>query len=655
MILAGAVVVWTMLPTAHAQDVEGQPRAFLAGQYDLEALEEIILPRTDWHPFPDIDEPEAWRALPAAVRNAHIAQGEAALGAEWDPLPATVVLEYVRTGNRSNFESLSFGRRKQLAHLVVAEVMEGQGRFVDDIVNGIWTICEETYWGVPAHLWAQRAGSGLPDVSEPTVDLFAAETGSLLAWTLYLLGDRLDKISPLIRERIHLEVDERILTPNLERDDFWWMGFGSDIINNWNPWINSNWLTAVLLLERDEDRRLESIHKIMRSLDRLIESYPADGGSDEGPGYWSRAAGSLLDALDLLHSASNGTIDLYDEPLIREMGKFIYRTHISSEYFINFADATARIAVDPALVFRYGQRIEDPQMVGFAAFAARTQHWGEDALPGSFGHLSRQLPAFFVLDELLATPAAAPQLADFWLPDIQVMGARSEAGSSAGLYVAAKGGHNGESHNHNDIGNFIVYADGRPVLIDVGAGQYTAKTFGEDRYTIWNMQSAYHNVPTINGVLQKDGTQWAARDVRFIADSQHASLTLELAGAYPEEAGVQSWVRRVTLNRGHSVEIREQYRLEALRGPLTLNLMTPLVPELDEPGRITLTLYEGTSPSATTTVSIDYDEQKFDVRFEPIPLEDERLRAGWGDRLTRIVLTAKRPRLSDTFTITIRS
>ena len=257
-------------------------------------------------------------------------------------------------------------------------------------------------------------------------------------------------------------------------------------------------------------------------------------------------------------------------------------------------------------------------MMGFAAFAARNQHWGEGAIPGSFGHLSRQLPALFVLEELRATRAAEPLLADFWLPDIEVMGARSEAGSSAGLYLAAKGGHNDESHNHNDIGNFIVYADGRPVLIDVGAGVYTAKTFSKDRYTIWNMTSAYHNVPTINGVLQKNGRQWAAKDVQFTADAQHASLTVDIAGAYPEEAGVQSWVRRVTLNRGHSVEIREDYRLEAFSRPLTLNLMTPLELALPEPGRITLTLHEGASPSATKTVSIDYDERRFDVTFEAI-------------------------------------
>src|SRR5437879_1125934 len=120
----------------------------------------------------------------------------------------------------------------------------------------------------------QRAGNGLPDVTEPIVDLFAAETGALLAWTDYLLADRLDKVSPLLRKRMRAEVDRRLLTPALQRDDFWWMGFGErKDVNNWNPWINSNWLAAVLLLEADPQHRAMSVYTIMRSLDNFINVY----------------------------------------------------------------------------------------------------------------------------------------------------------------------------------------------------------------------------------------------------------------------------------------------------------------------------------------------------------------------------------------------
>src|SRR5690606_26636925 len=110
----------------------------------------------------------------------------------------------------------NFGRRNKLIALALAECAEGQGRFTDEIANGVWLICEETYWGLPAHVAMQRAGVDLPDAAEPTVDLFAAETATALAYIQALLGGALDSVSPLIRPRIAAEIDRRILTPNLE-------------------------------------------------------------------------------------------------------------------------------------------------------------------------------------------------------------------------------------------------------------------------------------------------------------------------------------------------------------------------------------------------------------------------------------------------------
>jgi hypothetical protein len=84
------------------------------------------------------------------------------------------------------------------------------------------------------------------------------------------------------------------------------MGFTDREVNNWNPWINSNWLASVLLLERDPQRRVRAFAKIARSLDRFIDAYPDDGGCDEGPSYWGRAGASLFESLELLHAATGG-------------------------------------------------------------------------------------------------------------------------------------------------------------------------------------------------------------------------------------------------------------------------------------------------------------------------------------------------------------
>ena len=532
----------------------------LSGRYSLEALNKIIVSADEWFPFPKASNHDEWQKLPEKVRKAHIRQAENHLNCDWEIPKASVFFEFVRTGNRTNYQRIANGRRVKLAELVIAECIEGRGRFLDDIMNGVWAICEETYWGVPAHVGAQKRGSGLPDVKEPTVDLFAAETCMLLAWTCYLLSEPLDRISPLITERIHHEVQSKILSVNLERDDFWWMGFSGRTVNNWNPWICSNWLTAVLILENDPERRVRSIQKILRCLDNFLNPYPRDGGCDEGPGYWGRAAASLYDCLELLHSASAGKIDIFDHPLIKEMGRYIYRVYIHDRHFINFADAAAKLSPDASLIFRYGKSIADVDLMGFGSFLARKQNLGEGYLRGSWGYLGRVLPALFHLDELLDAEPREPLIRDLWLPELQVMGARG-AKSKQGLYVAAKGGHNDESHNHNDVGNFIIYADGYPAIIDVGVETYTAKTFSSRRYEIWTMQSAYHNLPTINGIMQKNGREYKATDVSYKAGKERAVFSLDISKAYPEEAGIKFWKRTVILERGKYATIRDTYEL----------------------------------------------------------------------------------------------
>jgi hypothetical protein len=634
-------------PARAGAERESPPRNLLTGGVTEAEVARLLLPEEEWHPYPTVADRAAWEGVPAEVRSAFVRVAEASLGRPWGPIPATVILRFTRDGDRSEYDRLNAERRERLATLVMAEVFENRGRFLDEIADGVWAISEQSFWGSTAHLYMQEAGLGLPDVGEPVVDLFAGEAAALLAWTDYLLGERLDSVSPLLRPRIRQEVERRVLTPALERDDFWWMGFGARAdVNNWNPWINSNWLAAALLLERDPERRARAVYKVMRSLDRYLNPYPADGGCDEGPGYWDRAAASLFDNLELLRSATAGKVDHYDAPLVRNMARYIYRVYIGGDYFVNTGDAAARLTPDPELVYRFGQRIGDPTMSRFGALL-RQRHGAYG--PGD-GTLGRILPAALAAREIAAAPAAEPLPGEVWLPDLQLMAARQSPGSRKGLYLSAFGGHNGQSHNHNDVGNFVVYGDGRPVLIDVGVETYTAKTFGPHRYEIWTMQSAYHNLPTINGVMQKEGSEYRAGDVSFRGTPSAATFSLDLAPAYPAEAAVGQWRRTLTLDRrAGEVELRERYLLRSLREPVRLSLMTPLAVDVSRQGEVRLS-----DPSDGRSYLIAYDASRFSATTEEIPLADARLRRVWGERLARVVLTGTGRSLRDEYRITVR-
>ncbi len=403
---------------------------------------------------------------------------------------------------------------------------------------------------MPAHQGAQTAGPGLPDTTEPVVDLFAAETAHTLAWALYLLEDRLDTVSPLLRPRLAREIDRRVLGPYLARDDFGWMGFTPRARrpNNWNPWINANVIAAALLVEPSADRRVQLVHKALQSLDRYLGPHPRDGSCDEGPAYWTRAGASLFESLELLHSASAGRIDEFANPVIGDIGRFIYRVRIAGDWFVNIGDADARVSIDRGLAFRYGAAIGDPllQALGASGATERDVALGDRSI-------GRALFSLFGWEALAASRTLpTPLVRDTWLPDadLQMMTARDREGSAEGFFVAAWGGHNDQSHNHNDVGNALVFFDGQPVLVDAGRPTYTSQTFSSRRYEIWAMQSAFHNLPTVNGVMQAAGRAFAASNVAHTASQDSAELQLDISPAYPKAAGLTSWVRSVRPRSG---------------------------------------------------------------------------------------------------------
>jgi hypothetical protein len=241
-------------------------------------------------------------------------------------------------------------------------------------------------------------------------------------------------------------------------------------------------------------------------------------------------------------------------------------------------------------------------------------------------------PAYAQIDAATPTP---PCVRDVWLEGIQVMAAREREASDQRLYVAVKGGHNGESHNHNDVGHFLVYCDAEPALIDLGVETYTAKTFSPQRYEIWTMQSAYHNLPTVGGVQQAAGEEFAAREVVWESDDSHAQLSLDIAHAYPSEAGIEEWHRTVSLERGvePAVLLHECFRLTA-PSEVTLSLMTPRAPELPEPDRILL--------PGKCTLCLEYP-MELSAAVEEIEVTDPRLQAVWGTRLFRLLLQTHGP------------
>ena len=568
-------------------------------------------------PAPPSSDRAFWTAIPEPLTSRLIAGGEAALGTPWPALTASAYRAFARTGNRVDYESDYFARRRRLNALALAEAVEDQGRFVDSLVDGIYAVSEESGWQLPAHNAQQRDGphDPLPDPTRPVIDLFAAETGAELAVVAALLGDRLNSACPGIVQRIDREIETQITRPYLGRH-FWWMGNGDEPMNNWTAWCTESVLLSTFTRPTDQAARRAVITQAAHSLDAFLKDYGDDGACDEGPHYYRHAALCLFGALSVMDAvAPNVFARFWREPKIRAMAEFIVHAHVRGSHYINFADASAVLEPCGAREFLFGKAVGSPSLCALAAWDAARNPAPE--LPDEI-NLFHRLMSITTAPEMAAYGEQPVAPRDIYYPSTGLFIARDDR-----FVVAVHAGDNGDSHNHNDVGSVIVYKDGRPFLIDVGVETYAAKTFSPERYDIWTMQSAFHNLPTFAGVGQSAGAAFAARDVAVDLGDEVAEISMDIAGAYPDEAEVARYRRSVRLVKGVSVEIADH--LDGAR-PAELSLMLSEEPRLSA-GRIAV----GDLGEITLTGAGE-------PSIETIAIDDARLRWAWPERIFRVLV-----------------
>jgi hypothetical protein len=622
------------------------PRNLLQKEATPQQIRESLLPKEQWIKYPAYKNREGWDKLTGNQKQKLIGDGEQYLNYKWQVITASDYLEYERTGNRRIMEVPLDENNKALSVLVFAELAEGKGRFMDQIINGVWHTCEMSSWVLSAHLTAQKSKRSLPDYKEQIIDLVSSDVGALLSWTWYFFRDEWDKINPVISSKVRKEVQERILEPYMQRSDYWWQALNykpGRMVNNWNPWCNSDVLMCFLLLEDDKDKLAEAVYRTMTSVDQFINYVKEDGACEEGPSYWGHAAGKLYDYLQLLSDATNGKANIFDEPMIKSMGEYIVHSYVGNGWMVNFADAAAndgalsgRDQPNAALIFRYGKAIQSNAMQQFAAYRLSQKSDRNINVTSDF---FRTIESLSLHSELEKVTPGLPSTNYTWYPQTQVCYMKNKQG----FFVSSIGGHNDESHNHNDVGSFMLYVDNTPVFIDVGLGTYTRQTFSNERYSVWYTQSNYHNLPMINGVAQKPGERFKAKDVTF--NSKQSVFSVNIAEAYGEEAAVKNWTRSYTLS-AKGFDIDDDFQLAEIKEPTQLNFMTWARPSITKAGLVLL-------EKGDVHIALRYDAAQFEASVETIPLTDPRLSNVWGTELYRLQLKTKKQQLQGQYHFTI--
>ena len=595
-----------------------------------------ILPHAELRLFLDMKE----KKFDPIAKARLLEKAESALS---EPIPVLLLSDfrsYFLTGSRAPFDPRYQRRRTMMVELAMGEYFSQSGRYLEKLCDVIFAILEESSWVLPAHTGhsPECPKTEIPEVYRPDqlhgIDLRSAATATMLAGVYYLVKDRLDTVSPIIAKRIRWETLDRTVRPYLQHE-FSWSGAFGGLVNNWCTYCVQAILFCTAVLEEDTERREAVVTRAMRHLDNYIAACPPAGGCDEGPGYWEGAAGALFTALEILYDMSGGAIDPLSHPFVAALGAYEPNMYIRGSRFANFADCGPNIFLNAKRLYRYGRRSGVPSLSELARLITAEKL----TVPQGRDFFDYAVFYTFLKDlyEEVPTDTAEIRLPrSAWQEDLKIAVFR-EREDGKGLYFAVKGGHNNESHNHNDVGSFLLYKDGHPVLIDAGSGSYTKKTFSPERYTIWNMSSAYHNLPMIGGYAQKNGAQYKSSEEQF--DEEGRRVSMELATAYPKEAPLRSFVRACSM-QGARVTVADTLFLSE-PSEVQFRFLTTERPIELRPGSVSLP--EGMTLSFDPSLSLEITE---------VQTQDYNPRGAFGaDALWQIRLSGIADEKNYTFTM----
>lgn len=541
-LLALIILLFTCPPIVHS-----------AEPLDANRIAEIAqwLPEKPRGVGPTIEDRAAWERVGKSPHFAKTVKAAEELRKKSVPeLTDDLFLDFSRTGNRSRCQSVLSQRHGRLPAFVMAECIENKGRFLPDIEQSIREICSEKTWVLPAH---DRSLANFKGETQE-VDLVVAAVSWELATTHYWLGE---KLSPEIRTLVRSELDRRTIDSmesyvKTGKPRMWW----ATGTNNWNAVCLAGVTGTALAMEPSRERRAFFVAAAEKYIQYFKKGFTSDGYCSEGMGYWNYGFGNFVLLAETLIQATDGKLDLFTDPLIKEVALFGPRMEIIPGVYPSFADCAIGSKPDTRMMAFLSRRFQ----LGMSDV--------ESAGIGLAGVSSSSLFSFGIYGFDNSATAIPPAKEGFgrklrnWFSEAGILICRPNDPES-GLGAALKGGHNSEHHNHNDVGSYVVALAGKTPLLDPGGEIYTARTFSKDRYVSGVLNSFGHPVPRFGETLQKTGRAAAAKVLKAEFTDQADTLVLDLRAAYPVK-GLKKLQRTFGFSRAGrgSLTVTDEVELE---------------------------------------------------------------------------------------------
>ena len=516
---------------------------------------EALLPEKPCTPAPRPCDRAAWAPLandPAAA--AIIASAEKLVGAEIDMLTDDLYRDFSRTGNRTRYEKPYFRKAYRLNLFMVAEALEWKGRFVPEIRRYLESILDEKVWTIPA--------TDTKDIAfvkgQPVICLFSANRAWIVAYAANWFAGVLP---PELVARAKEECRKRVLDlylaacrkPSLAKggggDPLWWFFART----NWSPVCHAGCVGAALAILDSRRERAECLEAVERAMPHYFRGFGKDGYCSEGMGYWNYGFGHYVALRAMAEQASGGMVTL-DSLMAEPVAAYAVNFQLENGLSPHFADGGG--APDLSLLdlcHRFWPKVVPDPCVGVLSLRSGSSASFSPCPPCAF----IALRAFGTAARRDGSPhrmAALPVRSVF--PQSQVFLMRPGSGKS-GLALAVKGGHNGELHNHNDVGSYAISLGGEVLCGDVGGELYSRRTFSSRRYDSEVLNSFGHPVPR-PGVLQGLGRRYAARIIRTEFRPNRDTVVFDLTAAYPSKTLKRLHRKYIYDRKAQTVTIRDE-------------------------------------------------------------------------------------------------
>lgn len=499
------------------------------------------------------------------------------------PMPALSMDEfliYEKTGNRLLYEVKYFERRKFLVVFSMILFFEDTDRYRKKLEEVLREICEERTWALPAHVNRTQTGW------EHTIDLFAAETGQALA-CIYDIWK--DKLSSDIRDNLKHQVIGRILLPYQE-SPYQSQRF-ENMYNNWTSVCLSCIGSATMhLFDKPNDKvpyNLDDrnclcidacgiLDRVLHFLPNYLKGISDDGVCLEGLSYFTYGMVYYIGFAEQIFRYTEGKINLFDDNKLEKLASFQQNAYFKGNTTVSFSDSRRGEHFRLGLTIYLYQKFSGIQIPDIAC--AMSLH--HDHCYRFMANLQDVLwvKAFIESSSMLQyTKDSTYDISRAYDEFILYPNAEWAIWKQENMGVAIKGGHNGEEHNHNDIGSFLITANGEVFLSDLGCGEYTKDYFGENRYQILCTRSFGHNVPIINGMEQQSGFKYKAINFQSIGTN---GIRLSFADSYEENPNF-ILLRELQSNERNCFRMTDILESEGST-ELTENFVTQMVPHIIE-------------------------------------------------------------------------